>query len=411
MWIKISSALNLKTGNSPLFNPYYIPFMASVPFMLQPETCVPTDVISLPTADESTEQALRLQERLTSFNFDLVPIVGDGNCFFRAVSYYLETLTNEDYYSDLAKKIGDVTDPLHLRNLVCTEWSEHSDEYAGFLTSSTVAEEVRKFRTPGYFMGELGDTMPLAMSNVLGIPIIIITSTLCTPFICLNPRQNVFPAIIYLAYHQYGAGHYDAVKCKPCVNMANTTTDRDAKDKSTKCNCGVNMKSTNVPHCIPIKTKYTEVIKCPCVLQNRACSTDCRCKECSNTFGRRPIIPRKRDRRTHCWQGISANSYKYVPQSEETVNKGNITLPEFYVIYEIDQNLPEENDDTVFELFCACMHELEKTGNAMHIDREIAVISSIRAIIAKAIYEFENQCHRHIYATHSKNLQTRSCNS
>ena len=37
----------------------------------------------------------------------------------------------------------------------------------------------------------------------------------------------------------------------------------------------------------------------------------------------------------------------------------------------------------------------------MYIDREIAVISSIRAIIAKVIYELENQCHRHICATHS----------
>ena len=157
--------------------------------------------------------------------------MGDGNCYIHAVSYYLETLTNDEYYSDLAKKIRNVIDPLHLRNLVCTEWSEHSDEYVGFLTSIIVAEEVEKFQVSGYVMGELEDTMPLVMSNVLGIPIIIITSMLCTPFICLNPRQNVFPAIIYLAYHQYGAGHYDAVKCKPCVNMVNTTID--AKDKST----------------------------------------------------------------------------------------------------------------------------------------------------------------------------------
>ena len=79
----------------------------------------------MPTADKSTEQALRLQERLTSFNFDLGPIMGDGNCFIHAVSFYLETLTNDEYYSDLAKKLENVTDPLHLRNLVCTEWSEH----------------------------------------------------------------------------------------------------------------------------------------------------------------------------------------------------------------------------------------------------------------------------------------------
>ena len=79
---------------------------------------------------------------------------------------------------------------------------------------------------------------------------------------------------------------------------------------------------TNVPHCILIKTKYTEVIKYPCVLQNRACTTDCRCKECSNTFGKRPIMPRKQDRRTHCWQGVSANSYIYVTQSEKNSEQG-----------------------------------------------------------------------------------------
>ena len=289
-------------------------------------------------------------------------------------------------------------DSLSLRKLVCQEWITHKEDYEVFLANSTVEDEVKNFQNPGYLMGDLGDTMPLAMSNALGAPIVIITSDLCTPFMCINPRHNSFSNIIYLAYHKFGAGHYDGILCEKPGNVSSASKEVTVKNK---CNCGVNNKLPNKMHCLPIKMKYTEIIKCPCLMQSIPCNNDCCCKGCCNSFGNRPQLPQKRERHVHCWQGPIPKSYGYALQSGEMVNTGGISLTEYFVVYEIDQFLPDEDIELVFDVFCACMHEPEKTTNAKCLQRSLSIIDKIRNMINKKIGEFENQCPRSVHEAFS----------
>lgn len=54
--------------------------------------------------------------------------------------------------------------------------------------------------------------MPLAMANVLQLPIVLTTSAQNMPIVTVTPRS------IVLAYTQRGAGHYDALTERLPVN-------------------------------------------------------------------------------------------------------------------------------------------------------------------------------------------------
>ena len=72
--------------------------------------------------------------------------------------------------------------------------------------------ESERFRTSGEFGGQLGDALPLAMTNVLHIPILILTTVHNMPFLPVIPRTNLNnDIVIYLSYIQEGPGHYDAL--------------------------------------------------------------------------------------------------------------------------------------------------------------------------------------------------------
>jgi hypothetical protein len=57
----------------------------------------------------------------------------------------------------------------------------------------------------------MGDLMPLAIANCLGIPLAIVTSEPSSPLISICPSRNILSTTpIFLAYSAYGPGHYDA---------------------------------------------------------------------------------------------------------------------------------------------------------------------------------------------------------
>ena len=54
--------------------------------------------------------------------------------------------------------------------------------------------------------------MPLAMANVLQVPVVILTPHYLSPFISVFPRQQVDCVQPFmLAYDNSGPGHYDAL--------------------------------------------------------------------------------------------------------------------------------------------------------------------------------------------------------
>ena len=152
-----------------------------------------------------------------------VRIMGDGNCFFTAVAVHLSNLMSAYESTEISVRrrlasIGllqtmnmqEIAD--HLRGLVVKEWRERADEYASFLPENmNYFAEVSKFENPRFFTSPLGDHMPKAMSNVLGMPLRIIGSEPNTPALCVSPSASIdSPVQITLAYDSNGPGHYNA---------------------------------------------------------------------------------------------------------------------------------------------------------------------------------------------------------
>lgn len=127
------------------------------------------------------EHQQRLLNNIESWGFQMHSVEGDGNCCFSAVAFALVSqrrdiqsvlphlfaeigIEDESVLSDIA---------LTLRKLAVAEWIQHAEEYKGFIDGvdgdgdKVVEEEAKKFLQVGYFHGPLGNTMVLALSNVL----------------------------------------------------------------------------------------------------------------------------------------------------------------------------------------------------------------------------------------------------
>ena len=192
-----------------------------IPFLFQNvETSLSSGTIN-PDA-----QAMNAEERLanlaTSFGFTVVQITGDGNCFFRAVAFQLlQILLTSSCPESLRvhiRSLGfneqiDVEDlASKLRELVVDEWQENSQEYIPFFENMDMQLESERFRNSGEFAGQLGDALPLTMTNILRIPIFILITVHNMPFLPVIPRRNIDNyQVIFLSYNQEGPGHYDAL--------------------------------------------------------------------------------------------------------------------------------------------------------------------------------------------------------
>lgn len=123
---------------------------------------------------------------------------------------------------------------------------------SALMTNVSVTEEASKFLRPGYFHGELEDTMLTALSNVLQVSIIVFSSIACHPVFCVEPRRQALDQPLVVAYNQSGSGHYDGVipmsKCKH--------DDSDSQTETYVCSCGKSSKSAS-NSCCQIRTKYS----------------------------------------------------------------------------------------------------------------------------------------------------------
>ena len=96
-----------------------------------------------------------------------------------------------------------------LRGITVQEWQNNCQEYKGFLTSSNVLQESQLFLSSSHFDSDLGDTVLLALSNALGISVIVFSSVCAHSVINIIPRQLRTNIPIHFAYLQYGPGHYN----------------------------------------------------------------------------------------------------------------------------------------------------------------------------------------------------------
>lgn len=149
---------------------------------------------------------------------------GDGNCFFTSIASQLIELFHEDRsFRQAIRKRLNITENMFqnstqlarlLRKLICLEWKVNEDKYKPYINDVNYKREIRKFRSDKFYSSILGDVLPLAMCNLIGIPMKIITNLSECPLIDVCPQDDPLLSIksspvLLLAYNQENGGHYD----------------------------------------------------------------------------------------------------------------------------------------------------------------------------------------------------------
>lgn len=326
---QFADCLRQFTSKSPLFNAKFLPFMSSVNSIFFSESPSPV------RKEQELEHKQRLNVVLTAWGLQLNPVAGDGNCCFRAVACSL--IMNEKAITSLKADFFNITGGAMssdsvglsktLRELAVKEWKENVMYYEGFIEGS-VAEEAEKFLQDGVFSGPLGDTMVLALSNALSIPITIFSSIRGHPLLNFLPRHVSVQFPLFLAYTQYGPGHYDAIVTTSLPTLA---PEQERATATKCCTCGKNDK-TEATHCHPKVKKYTTVCNCPCFKDSRACSDYCKCKFCKNPHGAHDRSQVRRKRPRQAWQQCIPNSYSFATALGEDIERGPRSLMEFFAL-------------------------------------------------------------------------------
>ena len=178
----------------------------------------------------------QINETLTGhvrgFGLRIAPVAGHGDCFFSSVAFHVSNLlTATSPHADIVNHLNTmglsadmaITELARaLRALIVEEWTgPNAEEYMNFIEEDVDFNlEAQKYRSEGFFHDPLGDLMPMAMSNVLNLPLCNITSESHTPVISVCPLRTVSGSVpIMLAYTSSVPCHYDAlVSMKPLSN-------------------------------------------------------------------------------------------------------------------------------------------------------------------------------------------------
>ena len=187
-----------------------------------------------------------LSEKLSELGLQMQHTPPDGNCFFTAVA--LKLLSNMQRWNHSLSLIGAKADmrecqvaTLLRNNYVKELLGERHSDYEAFVSHCDFDynEEAKKFYESGYDT-ELGNTMPLAMANLLQCPIIIFTKDNTKQTYYIIPETLTTEATILLIHTPLGPGHYDAAL--PCCSSGR------ARKEVHSCRCGVNKRdSTKIP--------------------------------------------------------------------------------------------------------------------------------------------------------------------
>lgn len=176
--------------------------------------------------DEYLYHEQQLNRNLAKHGFERLPVKGDGNCLFYALAEGLMYEMKVDPHEfglqirqlfRLPSNFRLVDFANYLRQMCVDQWRLHEDYYSQFVEKEKVTflKEVKKFSKNGVSDSTLGDIVPLTIANALDIKITIFTSVSNLPRIDVKPEHknnssSFSQKTIYLAYNQYGIGHYDA---------------------------------------------------------------------------------------------------------------------------------------------------------------------------------------------------------
>lgn len=100
-----------------------------------------------------------------------------------------------------------------MRHLFAEEIMKESEEFLSFIPNQdrdSINIRAEEFKQNGVFDRSLGDLVMKVCAHVLKLPIMVVTSNENYPYVPFMPGSALTSRCIYVAYHYYGAGHYDA---------------------------------------------------------------------------------------------------------------------------------------------------------------------------------------------------------
>ena len=263
-----------------------------------------------------------LDNILANYGLARANICGDGNCFFRAIAHALRNMVIPDPLSDetsghldsLGLLSSSVDTCSQLRKLVVNEGLTHSNLYKPFLPGNQIFDdEAMLFLNVGHFASDLGNSMPLAMANVLKLPIVVISQMENLPVLPITPRETLQCFPIFIAFNHCGTGHYDAVieaqKPEPTSEVccpADKPNDSE-KNKSECCRCGQSAKKKD--KVITSCDKFRK--RCRCFQGLRGCTKNCQCYGCENPHGKRQLSSKSLSTGTRKRRPAEMRGYKF----------------------------------------------------------------------------------------------------
>lgn len=73
-----------------------------------------------------------------------------------------------------------------------------------------INDQTERFSEEGTFCGEMGDLIMKVCSDILQVPILVISSIPGCPYLPFIPEQQATTETLYISFNAYGPGHYDA---------------------------------------------------------------------------------------------------------------------------------------------------------------------------------------------------------
>ena len=373
-WWKMSKIVEEKTGPK-LFN-----FKKIVTYVrpLKTKALMENETVA---GDPTKSDRKRLTELASTWGFDIVEVTGDGNCLFTAVAMQLQQMMSLNAHNEsllmshLAEQMGiDTSTSINdigniLRSKVVQELKgERVDFYQSFLPSDVnFFSEADRFIQSGTFSGPLGDLIPLAIANVIQIPLFVLNPSFLTPFVMISP-EGMVPAsnVVYLAYNASGPGHYDALIISQRDQQERFTSETNSnldalESQSTLSTEKVPISTPRKPCRCGEKNKYKSKAKasrnykgrCKCINEYGTCMSACSCcgwcqgKQCGGNQrlprDKKCRTPRKRSKKYR--HTVKAKRSRLsLEENDEKIKDPGLNELEFFVMHAIIQHVNSKND-------------------------------------------------------------------
>lgn len=179
-----------------------------------------------------------------------VPVIGDGNCFFKAMAINLES--DKTRWHQAFSLIGitpgtdyNISEKLRVA-FVKEILGERRPQYEEFLGPivDDFEKDANKFLEANFYDSPIGNAMPLALATALRCSIVIYTTDTKRPPMYISPDIVTTIATAFVIYEPQGPGHYDAA-----LPYAVNDTRLDSNEIHRPCRCGSNKTNISTASC------------------------------------------------------------------------------------------------------------------------------------------------------------------